>query len=49
MVLMPADFTAAFLVVAAISAVSILVFLRLAKDAGAEVSGHRAQSEEAPA
>jgi EmrB/QacA subfamily drug resistance transporter len=37
--LMPGDFTAAFLVVAAISAASALWFWRLPADAGAEMSG----------
>ncbi len=35
------DFAPAFLVVGAISALSIVVFRRLAADAGTEVSGHR--------
>ena len=38
--LTPADFTPAFLVVAAISASSALLFMRLPADAGAEMSGH---------
>lgn len=37
--LMPGDFTAAFLVVGAISAASALLFWRLPADAGAEMSG----------
>ena len=36
------DFMPAFLIVAAISAVSALVFAQLPADAGAEMSGHRA-------
>jgi EmrB/QacA subfamily drug resistance transporter len=36
-----ADFTAAFLTIAAISALSVPYCLRLAHDAGAELSGHR--------
>ena len=35
------DFGPAFLAVAAISALSVFAFRRLAPDAGAEVSGHR--------
>ncbi len=40
MTLVPADFLPAFLVVGAISLASMLVFARLAPDAGSEVSGH---------
>lgn len=36
---MAGDFQAAFLIVAAISALSIFVFARLSADAGAELSG----------
>ncbi|MEP9375233.1 MFS transporter [Aquabacter sp. CN5-332] len=39
------DFTPAFLVVAAISALSIFSFLRLPKDAGAEMAGRKAAQE----
>jgi hypothetical protein len=34
-----ADFPAAFLIVAAVSALSLLVFRRLPEDAGAQMSG----------
>jgi EmrB/QacA subfamily drug resistance transporter len=37
-----ADFPLAFAIIGAVSACSVLVFSRLAPDAGAEVSGHRA-------
>jgi len=37
----PADFQVAFLVVAAIAASAVLLYLRLAPDAAREVSGHR--------
>ena len=43
------DFAFAFLVVAAVSLLSAPVFRRLAKDAGAHVSGRRVKSEEAAA
>ena len=39
--LVAADFTAAFLLVAGISLLSVFSFLRLPADAGQEVSGHR--------
>lgn len=42
MTLVPADFVPAFLLVGGISLLSLLVFARLAPDAGAEVSGHTA-------
>src|SRR5690606_32765608 len=38
--LLPADFSAAFVAVAALSAASALVFRQLRADAGAEVSSH---------
>jgi hypothetical protein len=37
----PADFAPAFLVVAALAALSALIFLRLPADAGAELAGRR--------
>jgi len=40
----PGDFTTAFIAVALISLSSILVYLPLAREAGAEVSGHRIAS-----
>jgi len=42
------SFTAAFLIVAAITSAAAFPFLRLAPDAGADVSGHRRKAE-APA
>ncbi|HYF56365.1 MAG TPA: DHA2 family efflux MFS transporter permease subunit [Salinarimonas sp.] len=42
-----ADFMPAFMVIAAISAVSVLFFLRLDPDAGAEMSGHRQAADRA--
>ena len=42
--LVAADFSPAFFVVAAISAVSVLMFRRLPADAGAEMSGKRAKA-----
>ena len=43
--LVQADFTPAFLVVAAISALSVFSFLRLPKDAGAEMAGAKSPIE----
>jgi hypothetical protein len=40
--LRPSDFTLAFVVVGVIALVPVLLFLRLAPEAGAELSGHRA-------
>lgn len=42
------DFTPAFVVVAAVSALSVFSFLRLPPDAGAEVSGHREKASTLP-
>jgi hypothetical protein len=39
--LVAADFQHAFVAVGLLSALSLLFYLRLAPDAGAEVSGHR--------
>jgi len=46
--LAPRDFTAAFCAVAAISFASLLSFVRLAPDAGSNVSGHRAAVADMP-
>ena len=44
----PADFAPAFLVVAALAALSALIFLRLPADAGAELAGRSAAPQPAP-
>lgn len=46
--LAPEDFTWAFIVVAAVSAMAFIAFLRLPENAGAEVSGHKSKKLVAP-
>ena len=47
--LLTQDFAFAFLVVSAVSSLSVLAFLRVARDAGANVSGRKVKQEEAAA